>query len=785
MASGKKKKSGFGRFVKRIFLFGAGALCLSVALALCYCGYLSGEVAERFSGRRWRIPSTVYSDTMVLFPGFRVGEKTLRDKILRLGYREKTGVPAARGECRFGRGRIELFLRDLAAPGRGRPGFPVVISFDGDVVSQMKRLDSKESVAVLELEPEEMMQFFGRERERRKLVSIAEVPKHLANAVLAAEDGRFYSHYGVDPRGILRAVYTNLRAGGIRQGGSTLTQQLAKNYFLTPDRTFRRKLRELFISLAIEWRYEKDEILEIYLNEIYFGQKGTVSVNGIGEAADFYFGKRVEQLLPQESAALAGMIRGPNLYSPFVNVEKCRERRNRVLSAMHEKGWLDDAAWRDAWQSPVQAAPYAPYLSRAPYFLDYVASQLTELYPETVLSSMGYGVYTTLDAIVQEQAEKALAKGLARLEKANPALMGRSKEKALQGVVIVMQPRTGNILAMVGGRDYADSQFNRAVHGFRQPGSCFKPVVVAAGLDLYRPSDYLSNVEKTYQLETGPWTPKNFNAIPADYMTVREMLKTSCNRAAVDLADQTGLNSVVEMARRFRFTGKFRAYPAIALGAFEVTPLELAAAYCALGADGVRPFPLSLRDVIDEGGKPLVRRNMEIASVISPAKAFLVTSMLRSAVEGGTGRALAGMGIDFPVAGKTGTTNDYRDAWFVGYTPELLALVWVGFDDGSPINATGGKAALPIWGELIRSIPGYVSEIDFKIPPGVVIRKICKASGELSIKGSCIDVYEEYFLEANAPDTQCDLHPKRGGDVLEKGGEVLEKFFDGVRGLFD
>ncbi len=769
------KKRGFPKLLKYLALITFLGIAAIAVAGFIYCNSFTEQVEERFAGRRWRIPSTVYSDVTVLYPGYRIGPADLEERLIRLGYRKTQGKPDQRGEFRSSPTLMEVFLNDLKVPGNDRPGFPVNIRMEGDLLVEMRRIDSGAFVPVLELEPEEIMQFFGKERERRKLVSIAQVPAHVKLAFLAAEDRRFYTHFGVDPRGILRAVYTNLRHGRIRQGGSTLTQQLAKNYFLSHERTFKRKFNELIIALAVERRYEKDEIFEIYLNEIYFGQKGAVSVNGIGEAADFYFGKSVAHLLPEEAAVLAGMVRGPNLYSPFVNAEKCRKRRDRVLAAMRDNKWLPEEEYRKASSAPLTTAVYEPYQNKAPYFMDYVHGQLKELYPDAALSGMGYGIYTTLDTGVQAAAERALKNGLERLESENPELR-RVNGKPLQGAVVVMQPRTGNILAMVGGRDYRKSQFNRAVNGFRQPGSCFKPILTAAALDLYRPSDYLSNEMKSYETETGFWSPKNFSEIPKPFMTLREMLTTSCNRAAVDLAVQTGLNEVVQTARKFGFSSTFKPYPSIALGAFEVSPLELSAAYCALGADGVRPFPLSLKDVVDENGKGLTRRHVDIASVLSPAKAFLVTSMLTSVVNEGTGRGLRKMGIHFPVAGKTGTTNGYRDAWFTGYTPDLLALVWVGFDNGAPVNATGARAALPIWAELVKSIPGYVSENDFTIPPGVVKREVCKQSGNLSIKGSCQDVYEEYFLKGNAPESPCDLHRKQNR---------VDTFLDGVRDLFN
>ena len=315
----------------------------------------------------------------------------------------------------------------------------------------------------------------------------------------------------MDPRGILRAIYTNLRHASIRQGGSTITQQLAKNYFLTLKRTFIRKLKELFMSLTIETMYEKNEILEIYLNEIYLGQKASVAISGIGEASFFYFGKSVSNLSLDEAATLAGLIRGPNHYSPYIDKDRCQKRRNMVLNAMHEQGWISDEELKTALPLPVEAVGYASYGKKAPYFMDYLSEQLTVLYSPQDLSSLGLSIYTTLDTQVQMAAENALKRGLDSLEKSNPDLHRKDPQKQLQGAVIVMQPKTGYVLAMVGGRNYSVSQFNRITQARRQPGSAFKPFVYLSGLDKLTPASILSNETGTYEIDGKEWSPQNYD----------------------------------------------------------------------------------------------------------------------------------------------------------------------------------------------------------------------------------------------------------------------------------
>ncbi|MEJ2657084.1 MAG: penicillin-binding transpeptidase domain-containing protein, partial [Desulfobacterales bacterium] len=392
------------------------------------------------------------------------------------------------------------------------------------------------------------------------------------------------------------------------------------------------------------------------------------------------------------------------------------------------------------------------------------------------LISLGLSVYTTLDTEVQMAAENALQKGLDALEKSNPALSRSDPQKKLQGAVIVMQPKTGYILAMVGGRNYSVTQFNRITQARRQPGSAFKPFVYLTGLDQFTPASILSNTPKTYEIDGKEWTPQNYSPMLEDRVSVRDALAESINLATVDLAMKVGPDHIVDTAKSMGFSTPMKPYPSIALGSFEVIPLELARAYCPFAADGVLPFPLALKQVLDENGSILEQRHMSIREVTTPEKAFIMSSLLQSVVEKGTASSLKEMGITFPVAAKTGTTNDYRDAWFVGYTPDILALIWVGFDDGTPIYATGSRAAMPIWADLMKALPQYVSGEWFRKPPGVVQRVVCSESGQLAVAGRCPYPIEEYFLADHIPKGDCPIH----GDGVSFGGII-----NGVKDFFD
>lgn len=744
---------------------------------LLYLWNLSHEIEQRFSGRRWSIPSRVLSDTMNLYPGQNFSRDRFEAKLGRLGYRKMDRSPERQGETWSAGSVAEVFLRNLQTPHQSREGFPLQIRFQKERIESMTRMDTKEPVPLLELEPEELMLFFGPEREERRLVSLSEVPSHLIHAVMAAEDARFFEHPGMDVKGILRALVSNIRHRSVKEGGSTITQQLAKNYFLTPERKLSRKLKELLISLAMEATYTKLQILEIYLNEIYLGNKGSVSINGIGEASFFYFGKPVNELTVAESATLAGLIRAPNTYSPFADKERSRRRRDTVLNSMHGHGWISSDELHDSTAEPVKTVEYETYAKRAPYFMDYLSQQLHALYSPEDLSKLGLSIYTTLDPEVQRAAEEALEQGLSRLEKNNAALRRTEPEKRLQGAVIVLQPRTGYILAMVGGRKYSESQFNRITQARRQPGSAFKPFVYLAALEQYTVATMLSNEDKAYWDHGKEWRPDNYSPVQESRLSMRTALAKSVNRATADLTMKIGVDPIIMTASAFGFTTVLPPYPSISLGSAEVIPIELARAYCAFAADGVLPQPVSMKEVVSEEGETLERRQLTIANATSPQKAFLLTSMLRSVTEIGTARSLRS--LPFPVAGKTGTTNDFKDAWFVGYTPEILALVWVGFDDGTPVKSSGSTAALPIFADLLKAIPQHTSGEWFQPPGGITEAAICTSSGELATS-NCPAAIQEFFLVENAPKEMCGIH----SDAREPGKDTFKQIFQNLKDFF-
>ena len=780
------KKTGRFKAIRTLFIICVALLIVVGGALYLYCAQQASYIEKRFSGRRWSLPSKVYSASLMLYPGQEIGKETLVERLRRSGYYAVDFKPRKKGQMRLTDSTVEVFLRDLTIPSRTREGFPLVITFANGVIKDLSRPDDDADPGIVELEPEELMAFFGPEREQRKLINVKQAPPHLIEAVLAAEDTRFYDHHGVDPRGILRALWRNVMAGEVRQGGSTITQQVAKNYFLTPERTLKRKFVEMLMALTMEVMYDKDDILEIYLNEIYMGQKGSVSINGMGEAAQFYFGKSVEDLSLGECAALAGIIRAPNIYSPYKDPDRCGQRRDLVLRIMREHNWITAEEYAVAESEPMRVAGYKKNMRTAPFFTDYVQKQLTELYPQEALTSLGLSIYTTLDPEVQIAAERALEKGLNRLEQRYPDLKRKNADDRLQGAVLVMEPKTGHILAMVGGRDYSTSQFNRATQARRQPGSAFKPFVFLAALDEFTPASLVSNNPQTYMLNGKEWSPENFDGQAGGMMRLRTALAQSINLATVDLAMKVGLARVISVAQGMGISTPLMPYPSLALGAFEVIPLELARAYCAFAADGVLPFPLSITGVIDDKNEVLESRHVTIQQVTDPARAYIMNSLLHSVTTEGTARSMAARGIRYPVAGKTGTTNANRDAWFIGYTPDILALVWIGFDNGDSVKATGGSAALPVWIDLMKSISWRLEGGWFTQPPGVVTRVICADTGEIATRG-CSQPVEEVFLESNAPEDNRAFASQDGPDRdtgLPNVGSVIRGWVNKIeRGL--
>ncbi len=734
---------------------------------------LSQMIVQGFEGRRWSLASKVYAEPELLYPGLPLRLEDLRASLERLGYRSVPTI-TNQGQYRLSASHLDVALRDVDYPYRRVPGRAIRVAFGQDTVREIRDVRGEQAIGAVELEPQLVSEFFTPEREKRRLVKLSEIPPHLIHAVIASEDRRFYAHRGLDWIGILRALYHNVLAREVSEGGSTITQQLVKNFFLTPKRSIWRKLAEMAMAVMVEGRYSKAAILELYLNEIYLGQRGSISVNGVGEAARLYFRKEVQELTIEEAALLAGLIRAPHVYSPYKHPERARQRRDRVLAAMLDAGALSQEQFDRATRAPLHVETVALEVNRAPHFIDILREQLLQRYSLEDLMANNLTVFTTLDLRQQAAAQRALQAGLARVD----GRVGKTAEgREAEGALIAIQPQTGFIRALVGGRHYTTSQFNRVVQARRQLGSVFKPIVYAAALDsaftrngqLTTASTLAEDAPTTFTYNGQRWSPQNYDGRYMGWVSPRTALEHSLNVATVKFAERAGFTTVARYARRMGMQGKLDPLPSLALGAVEASPLEVAQVYAVLANHGLRASPMAIKEVMTSDGRVLEKHDIGVEEVLNPATAFVVTDLLEGVLERGTARSARKAGFRWKAAGKTGTTDEGRDAWFAGYTPDLLVVVWVGYDDNWPLGLTGAQAALPIWVDFLKEVLTGRPSQEFQPPPGVVQVAVDPASGELAHAG-CPTRVTELFIEGTEPKAFCSLHrPTEEGKTISRG----------------
>jgi 1A family penicillin-binding protein len=615
-------------------------------------------------------------------------------------------------------------------------------------------------------------------KEQRIDVPLDEMAPSLVQAVVAIEDQRFYDHGGFDPFRIVSAALADLRLARAAQGASTITQQLARQSFLSTDKTIRRKLQELILAERIERRYTKAEILELYLNKIYFGD----GYYGVEAASRGFFGKRASELSLPEAALLAGLVKSPSTYAPTVSLERATARRNKVLQAMLDSRVIDRAQWQSARASRVVL--HGSLRSDEPhgeYFKEQVRLELVSRFGWQRVYQEGLRVFSTIDMSMQGAAEAAVADSLDALDRRRAALAKPPKQGGtpalngapLQAALIAMDPRTGHVSAMVGGRDFDKSHFNRAVQAHRQPGSAFKPFVYAAALEAgYTPASVVDHLDDPIATLQGAWTPEDEH-LTTDMMTLRTGLRTSSNRAAVRLLQQVGIPRTVKYAKAMG-VGDMPSVPSLALGSGEVTLQSLTAAYAAFANQGQLPRPLIIRRVEDKEGNVLFEAEDHTTRAVSETTAYLMDSMLADVINAGTGAKARALGFKLPAAGKTGTTNDFNDAWFVGFTPKLVAGVWVGFDQPKTILPKGfaAEVAVPMWTSFMKEATKADLPLWFDMPASVTTATVCRISGKLATDGCAhVDVsdddqvqersmiYTEYFARGTEPTSYCDLHP--------------------------
>ncbi len=652
-----------------------------------------------------------------------------------------------RAMIKGGNSLLYLFLALTAVLIGGTTGFILYSVWDLPEVQALEEYKPSITSRVYSDSNRLLAEFF---MENRTPVEFKHVPQTLIQAIIATEDARFYSHRGLDFRGIGRAIYRNVRAGKIVEGGSSLTQQLSKVLFLTPEKSFTRKLKEVALALKIEQRYTKQEILSLYLNQIYFGS----GAYGVESAAKIYFGKSAEHLNLPECALLAGLPRSPNRYSPFKDPANAFGRRSYVLNRMASAGVITKSQADEAKKAPLPVHINVAAGGPAPYFVEYIRQKIEGRFGSGMLYSGGLNIYTTIYDELQGQAEAAVRAGLDRLE-------AKLREKGsdlppLQAALVAIEPATGHIRAMVGGRDFSESQFNRAWQAERQPGSAFKPIVYASALEQnIGPADMLDDSPVTYRVANSKkWTPENFTKTYQGRVTLRRALAQSLNVPTVRLLEKAGLEKTIQFAKNLGIKNTLQPYLSLALGSSDLTLLELTSAYSVFANHGIRREPSAILMVTDSAGQTLYASDPAPEQVMKPETAFLITNLLKGVIEHGTGAKARELGR--PVAGKTGTTNDYRDAWFIGYTPAVVSGVWVGYDDHRTIGRkmTGSVAALPIWLDFMKKAHKDIEPEAFSAPEGIIFKQIDPRTGLLSTD-NCSQSIREAFLPGTEPRKYC------------------------------
>jgi penicillin-binding protein 1B len=759
----------------------AALFVIFCALTGYYYVRFSNMIDARLHGERDRVLPRVFARPLEIRRSEGLSQKEVIDRLNDLGYAQRT-LAQSPGEF-----AVDGALLSVVPRAGSHPGKVLTISFQRpaaarrgrggarpkpDPTAMGTRIESisvnKRRLARVTLDTP-MLTALIQARVKRRQVPLSALPTRMVEAVLAIEDRRYYVHPGVDPIRMVGALFRN--AFGDRpylEGASTITQQLARNFFLTEEmaveqqtrqRGLRRKLLEQFMAVILDLRATKDEVLELYLNDVYLGNRGSFAIHGVAEAARLYFGRDVNNLSLGETATIAGIIQSPGTLSPFNSPARARERRNVVLRAMADAGYVSaDAAERAASEplSPVARALDA----EAPYFVDYAGQVLAEHFPAVTQTTQAVDVYTTLDLHLQRLAQDAVSSGIARVDK---LLSRRRRGRVPQAALIAVDPRTGDILAMVGGRSYNQSQFNRAVSAHRQPGSVFKPFVylaaferaAAEGLPL-TPASIVVDEPTTFDANGTPWTPSNHQNEYEGEITLRRALAMSRNAATVKVAEQAGFDRVADLWRRIGAGAAPRAFPSIALGVFEATPLDIATAYSVFANGGekraLRPL---LR--VKRGDKEIVAKDSPTKRIARADTTYLVTNMMRSVLSEGTGAAVRASGFGLDAAGKTGTTNDLRDAWFVGFTPELLTVVWVGLDDNQVLGLSGAQAALPIWTAFMqRALAGH-GDRPFDVPENISFVDIDRDTGATALSG-CLRVLTEAFVAGTEPTHVCEVH---------------------------
>lgn len=749
------------------------ALRTAALLAVLLAGYvvwLDYSVRHHFEGKRWALPARVFARPLELHAGQLLTPDALQRELELLHYRH-VARPQNPGEFRRSGGHFLLHTRGFAFAADAEPAHALSLTLRDGQVQSLSHAVSGEPLALARVEPLLIANIYPVHNEDRLLVRLEEVPPLLVEALLAVEDRQFYEHHGLSPASIARAAIANLRAGRAVQGGSTITQQLVKNFYLSNERTLTRKFNEAIMALLLEWHYEKDAILEAYLNEIYLGQDGARSIHGFGLASEFYFQRRLDRLAPHQVALLVAIVKGASYYDPRRHPERALARRNLVLDILHEQGRLTDAELASARGRGLDVVDSPPSgVTPFPAYLDVVREQLRRDYREEDLRSEGLFIFTNMDPAIQLAAEQAVQARLSRIEADYRLAAG-----TLQAATVVAAGQ-GELLAVVGDRDPRYAGFNRALTARRPIGSLIKPAIYLEALS--RPEDY----SLMTRVDDGPltvtlsadqaWTPGNYDGEHHGEVTLLDGLVNSYNVSSARLGLALGLDAIAGRVRALGVDRPINPYPSMLLGAVELSPLEVTQMYQTLAAGGYRAPLRAIRQVMDRNGDTLQRYALEIEEAADPAATYLVTTALHEVTRRGTAASLQRLlPAALPVAGKTGTTDDLRDSWFAGYTDSHVAVTWIGRDDNQPAGLTGATGALPVWAELMGSIP--TRPLSPLRPGNVTWVPVDPASG-LATEAHCPGAEWVPFVVGSEPAGRADCAAGLGG--------TIRRWF---RGVFD
>ncbi len=768
-----RSRSFFRRLLRPLIV----VLILACAIAAGYFVYLDRTVTHQFEGRRWTLPAQVYAAPLDLYAGLTLSADDVEEELHRLQYREVDKLERP-GTYRRQGARIEVALRAARFADEVRPAQILAITADDKAITGIS--DSKGAdVPVTRLEPLLIGSIFPTHGEDRIVVTPAEVPPLLPAALKAVEDRKFDTHHGVDPMAIARAIWANLRAGGITQGGSTLTQQLVRSYFLTTDQTISRKLREALMALALESHFTKADLMNAYINEIYLGQDGQRAVHGFGLASQFYFGKPLAELDLSEIALLVAVVRGPSYYEPRRHADRVRARRDLVLKLLAEQKIISDADAAAAAKRPLGI------LTRVsggyyPAYLDFVRRTLRRDYRDADLTETGLRIYTSLDPRAQERAERTLEQELARLDQTNAANARKTGSNTaipepLEGAVVVTSPSSGDVIAIVGGRRVGYNGFDRALDAARPMGSLIKPFVYLTALETkrYTAASVIQDEPVDVRLRNGThWKPENFTRQVYGPVPLVRALAESLNLATVGLGLDIGIPNVTKTLQRFGLRRQPVEVPAMLLGALEVTPIEAAQLYSGLANGGFSSQLRAVRAVISDEGKPLKAFPLEVTPVADGAAVYQLDRMMELVMDHGTGRAArAVLPANLVVAGKSGTSSDQRDSWFGGFSGSHLVIVWVGYDDNHPTNFTGSSGALAVWARLMAGL--NTTSRSAALPESLVEVPVEFTTGLRAQVPCAQDVVTIAVPSGSEPPFKPGCGENQGKSLAERAGEWL------------